>query len=89
VGFFAVLVVFFSLRQAIVPDHLLGRVTAAMRLIGAGALPIGAAFGGIIAGFLGLRAPFLVAAAGFLLVGMLGASTINNASIDAELGEAV
>jgi hypothetical protein len=31
----------------------------------------------------------LVAASGFLLVGMLGASTINNASIDAELGEAV
>lgn len=89
VGFFAVLVVFFSLRQAIVPDHLLGRVTAAMRLIGVGALPIGAAFGGIIAGFLGLRAPFLVAASGFLLVAILGASTINNASIDAELGEAV
>lgn len=88
-GFFAVLVVFFSLRQAIVPDHLLGRATGAMRLIGAGALPIGAAFGGIIASLLGLRAPFLLAASGFLLVAILGASTINNASIDAELGEAV
>jgi Na+/melibiose symporter-like transporter len=84
VGFFATLVDFFSLRQAIVPDYLLGRVTAAMRLIGAGALPIGAAFGGVIAGLLGLRAPFLLAASGFLLVSIFGASTINNASIAAE-----
>jgi predicted MFS family arabinose efflux permease len=58
-----------------------------MRLIGAGALPIGAAFGGVIAQLFGLRAPFLMAASGFLLVGIFGAATINNASIDAELGE--
>lgn len=56
VEFFAVHVVFFSLDKQSFPT-VLGRVTVAMRLIGAGALPIGAAFGGIIAGFLGLRGP--------------------------------
>ena len=81
VGFFAALVVLFSLRQALVPDHLLGRVTAAMRVVAAGALPIGAALGGLISSLFGLRAPFLMAAAGFLVVTILGAPRINNARI--------
>lgn len=67
-GYFIVLVVFFSLRQALVPDEILGRVTGAMRLVGAGALPAGAALGGLAAEWFGLRAPFLIASLGLLLL---------------------
>ncbi len=67
-GYFAVLVVFFSLRQALVPDEILGRVTGAMRLVGAGALPAGAALGGLTAQWFGLRAPFLIASLELLLL---------------------
>jgi MFS family permease len=50
-----------SLRQRITPDHLLGRMNAAYRLLGWGMMPIGAALGGAIAEFAGLRPTFLVA----------------------------
>jgi predicted MFS family arabinose efflux permease len=50
-----------SLRQRIVPDALLGRVTSAYRLIGLGSMPVGSAAGGLIARSYGLPAPFLVA----------------------------
>lgn len=84
-GFFAVLVVFFSLRQAVVPDRLLGRVTAAMRLIAAGAFPVGAAAGGGIADAFGLRAPFLIAAVLLTLTAVLSARTLKNSTISREL----
>jgi predicted MFS family arabinose efflux permease len=51
-----------SLRQATVPDRLMGRVQSAHRLLSWGAIPIGTIFGGAIAQAFGLRAPFLVAA---------------------------
>jgi MFS family permease len=50
-----------SLRQAVVPDRLLGRVQSAHRLLSWGAIPVGTLFGGAIAQAFGLRAPFLVA----------------------------
>ncbi len=37
-----------SLRQRIVPDHLLGRVNAGYRLLAWGTMPLGAALGGFI-----------------------------------------
>jgi MFS family permease len=49
-----------SLRQAIVPNHLLGRVNGAYRLAGWGTAPIGALLGGALASTAGLRAPFVV-----------------------------
>ena len=61
-----------SLRQRIVPDALLGRVTSAYRLIGLGAMPVGAAAGGLIARSYGLAAPFLVAGV-LLLMSLLAA----------------
>ena len=51
-----------SLRQRITPDHLLGRMNSAYRLLGWGTMPIGAALGGGVGEVLGLRATFLVAA---------------------------
>ena len=52
-----------SARQHAVPDHLLGRVVSAFRLMGNGVAPLGAAAGGLIASAFGLHAPFLVAVA--------------------------
>jgi MFS family permease len=52
-----------SARQRIVPDHLLGRVVSAFRLLGNGAAPVGGALGGVVASSAGLRAPLFVAAA--------------------------
>jgi MFS family permease len=55
-------VVFGSIRQRIVPNHLLGRVMASFRVISWGALPLGALLGGIIAQSFGLTAVFIGAA---------------------------
>lgn len=46
----------FSLRQATIPHHLLGRVSATMRVIIRGAVPIGALIGGVIATQFDIRA---------------------------------
>ncbi len=56
-----------SLRQRIVPDALLGRVTSAYRLVAFAAMPVGATLGGLLARAYGLAAPFTVA--GVLLAG--------------------
>jgi MFS family permease len=52
-----------SLRQRIVPDHLLGRVNAGYRLVAWGTIPIGAALGGLIGQQVSLTATFWTAAA--------------------------
>jgi Na+/melibiose symporter-like transporter len=52
-----------SLRQRIVPDALLGRVTSAYRLVGLGSMPLGSAAGGLVARSFGLPATFVVAGA--------------------------
>jgi MFS family permease len=56
----------FSLRQAITPDHLLGRVNASMRVLIRGAVPIGALLGGLIGELFGLRAVMVFGALGGL-----------------------
>ena len=64
-GFFVVVwnVITVSLRQRIVPDHLLGRLNSAYRLLAWGTQPIGALAGGLIGQFVGLQAVFLMAGA--------------------------
>ncbi|MEQ4518408.1 MFS transporter [Pseudarthrobacter sp. B907] len=47
-----------SLRQRIVPNHLLGRVNSAYRLLAWGTMPLGAAAGGLLAQWLGLQVMF-------------------------------
>lgn len=83
-GFGAVVwnVVTVSLRQTIIPDHLLGRVNSVYRFLGWGAMPIGSLLGGIVASGLGLRAPFFAAAA-LMTCGLLaGVGTITSTAIE-------
>jgi MFS family permease len=51
-----------SLRQAVTPDHLLGRVNATGRWIAWGAIPLGAIVGGVLATTIGLRPTIAVGA---------------------------
>lgn len=57
-------------RQAATPDHLLGRVMSAYRVIAYGTLPVGAAVGGVLATAVGPAAPFV---AGAVAVALLAA----------------
>ncbi len=57
-----------SLRQAITPDHLLGRVNASLELVGEGVAPLGALAGGLLAALLGVQTALFIAA----LHGVLG-----------------
>ena len=65
-------VVTVSLRQRIVPGHLLGRVNSVYRMLGWGLMPLGALAGGFVAHAAGLRAPY-VAAGLVCLVSVLAA----------------
>ena len=56
-----------SLRQAVTPPHLMGRMTAGLRTISWGLGTLGALVGGFVAGGIGLRAALWVAAVGFLV----------------------
>ncbi len=60
-----------SLRQAIVPRELLGRVNSVYRLAGMGALPVGAVAGGLLAGAFGLTAPFWASASVLAVLGLV------------------
>ncbi|MBI4497088.1 MAG: MFS transporter [Chloroflexi bacterium] len=56
-----------SLRQAIIPHGLLGRVNASIRFLGLGAMLLGALLGGVLGETVGLRATLVVGAAGMCL----------------------
>jgi MFS family permease len=72
-----------SFRQAVTPDHLLGRLNSVYRLLAWGTMPIGAAVGGLIAELFGLRAVFAT-------MGVLAATLFipNHTITDAKLEEA-
>jgi MFS family permease len=72
-----------SLRQAIVPDELLGRINGAYRLVGLGTMPIGALLGGLLAHTFGLRAPFIFGGVLCLVVGVAMIPGVNNRKIAA------
>lgn len=57
-----------SLRQRVAPDRILGRVVATFRMLGWGALPLGAALGGLIGEAFGLTTVFVVATVATLLL---------------------
>jgi hypothetical protein len=56
-----------SLRQALTPDSLLGRVNASVRFLVWGTMPLGSLAGGLVGSIVGLRDALWVAALGGLL----------------------
>lgn len=75
-----------TLRQAAVPDALLGRVTAAYRLVVLGVVPIGALLGGLLARWYGIRMPFIVASIGLIIAALIFASRVTTGALrEAEL----
>lgn len=56
-----------SLRQEIVPMHLLGRVNACMHILANGMLPLGALLAGLVSEFIGIRWTLLLGSCGMLL----------------------
>ncbi|WP_432845879.1 MFS transporter [Amycolatopsis sp. CA-161197] len=74
-----------SLRQAIVPGRLMGRVAAASRLVALSAGPLGALLGGWLASAAGLRTPYFAAAAVLLTMTVVTMSMTSNATVKAAL----
>lgn len=80
-----------SLRQAIIPDHLLGRVNSVYRFFGWGMMPIGIFLGGLLVEIvsrladrdLGLRAPFFAAAIIELALMIYAVPRLTTAKIEA------
>jgi len=56
-----------TLRQTVAPGELLGRVNAAMQLLSAGMIPLGALVGGVLAGVAGTRTTLYISVIGVLL----------------------
>ncbi len=85
-----------SLRQTIIPDHLLGRVNSVYRFLAWGMMPLGSVLGGLTVSVFerlidrptALRAPFLVSAAVFALVYLYALPNLNTARIREATGAA-
>lgn len=60
-----------TLRQAVTPSAMLGRVSALNTMASYGARPVGAAIGALIGGHFGAEACLVVAVAGFLLQALI------------------
>lgn len=83
-------VVALSLRQAVIPPAMLGRVNSVYRFVGWGAIPIGAAIGGAVVALAGLdhsrdwalRSVWWVAAAGYAVVLVLTASRLRTGVLE-------
>ncbi len=79
-----------SLRQTIIPDHLLGRVNSVYRFFGWGMMPLGSLLGGALVALatplggrhLALRVPFFVAAGVYLVMLLLALSRLSTAKIE-------
>ena len=56
-----------SVRQAVTPDHLLGRMNATLSFIAAGSVPLGGLLGGGLGEMIGLRPTLVLAALGEML----------------------
>lgn len=59
-----------TIRQQVTPTRLLGRMNAVYRTISWGVVPVGAAFGGVMARWYGLRTPFIVAGVALTLIAL-------------------
>lgn len=99
-SFVAVLwnVITVSLRQEIIPDHLLGRVNSVYRFFAWGMMPIGSVLAGVIVSagesftdrITALRLPFLVAAAVYAVLFVIGLRAFTTSRLEnARAGAAV
>jgi MFS family permease len=82
-------VVGISFRQAIIPNHLLGRVSSAFRLYGLGSMALGAFAGGLLARGFGLLAPYwlcgaIMFALTIILLPIVNNRTMAQARLDAQ-----
>jgi MFS family permease len=67
-----------SFRQAIIPNHLMGRVSSAFRLYGLGSMALGAFIGGLLARGFGLLAPYWLCGGIMFALTLVLLPTINN-----------
>ncbi len=73
-----------SLRQRIVPDHLLGRINSAYRLLAWGTMPIGAALGGVVAELSSVRTVIWIGALGWTALAVATLTITETAILAAE-----
>ncbi len=59
-----------SLRQSLIPSHLLGRANASMQFLTGGVGPIGALLAGVLGTFIGIRITILIGVLGVILAGL-------------------
>jgi len=86
-----------SLRQTIIPDHLLGRVNSVYRFFGWGMMPIGSLVGGAVVALgtswvsrsQGLRWPFFLVAAAHLALLIYALPRLTTAKIEGARAEAL
>ncbi|MCL1598734.1 MAG: MFS transporter [Actinomycetia bacterium] len=87
-----------SLRQTIIPDHLLGRVNSVYRFFAWGMMPIGLAIGGVIVSVAetagvdrvtALRLPYFVSAAALFVVFLWAAPQLTTDKIEAARVEGI
>jgi MFS family permease len=60
-----------SVRQALIPEHLFGRVQGAYRTVIWGGIPVGMLAGGALGGWLGLPAVFIVSGLAGIVIGTI------------------
>ncbi|MCU7731171.1 MFS transporter, partial [Actinoplanes sp. KI2] len=82
-GMGATMVLAPSLRQAIVPAHLMGRVTSTSRMLAMCAAPFGAFLGGWLASTFDVRTPLYTAAGLLLTMTAVTATMTNNRRVEA------
>ena len=84
-GMGATMVIAPSLRQAIVPAHLMGRVASTSRMLAMCAAPFGAFLGGWLATTFDVRTPLYTAAGLLLAMTAVTASMTSNRRVEAAL----
>ncbi len=85
-----------SLRQTIIPDHLLGRVNSVYRFFGWGMMPIGSLIGGavvavgstVVSRGMALRWPFFLVAIAYVFLLIYAAPKLTTAKIETARSEA-
>lgn len=74
-----------SVRQTVVPDQLLGRISSVHRFLSWGSLPLGSLLGGLLAASFGLRVPFVAGGLAVVLVALVTVRTL--LSVTTPLGD--